>query len=340
MEIRKVSAAESVGLPLSHDLTQIDPVKHYKGPRFRKGYIIRKEDLVILKRMGREYLNIIILQEGEVHEDNAASRLGSSMLGPGVFLEGPSEGKCIIKAAHKGILTFNPERVLMINRVGEWIISTLNPYERVEKDQPLAGFRVLPLAVHEETVLRAIDVACSFEVIPFRDFHVGLVTVGNELAESIINDAFRPVLEKKLYSLGGSLKNQLIVHDREYEIVKAIEDFYRSGCDIILCSGGMSVDADDRTPFAIRSCCDEVLFQGIPVLPGSMLMLARKGNCFLIGVPACVVHNERTSLDPVLERLFAGLVPDSSTVASWGVGGLCRNCEICNYPHCSFSVRP
>ncbi len=340
MEIRKVSAAESVGLPLSHDLTQIDPAKHYKGPRFRKGYIIRKEDLVILKRMGREYLNIIILQEGEVHEDNAALRLGRAMVGRGVLLEGPSEGKCVIKAKHQGILSFDPEKVWMINKIGEWVLSTLNPYERVEKDQPLAGFRVLPLVVKEDTVFHAIDLSGTFEVIPFKSSVTGLVTIGNELADGIIRDVFRPRLEKKLSSMGGMLQEQLTVHDNEDEIVEAILKLKQSGCDIVICTGGMSVDADDRTPSAIRCLCDEIFFQGIPVLPGSMLMLGRKGTTLIIGAPACVAHNERTSLDLVLDRLFAGLIPDSATVASWGVGGLCRNCEICNYPHCSFSVRP
>lgn len=340
MQIRQVTAEESVGFPLSHDLTQIDPQNHYKGARFKKGHIISRDDLILLRKMGRTHLNIILLEEDEVHEDDAALRLGRSMLGTGVFLEGPSEGKCVIKSAHKGILNFDPERVNRINKAGKWIISTLNPYERVVKDQPLAGFRVLPLAVHEDDVLKAINEACTFELIPFKECSVGLVTVGNELADSIISDAFRPMLEKKLSSLGGILQGQLTVHDKENEVINAINEFYHSGCEIIICSGGMSVDADDRTPFAIRSFCGEVLFQGIPVLPGSMLMLARKENCFVVGAPACVIHNERTSLDPVLERLFAGLIPDSSTVASWGVGGLCRSCSICNYPHCSFSSRP
>jgi molybdopterin biosynthesis enzyme len=155
-----------------------------------------------------------------------------------------------------------------------------------------------------------------------------------------VKDAFLEKLEKKLTLYGAPLIGHETTPDDREAILQCIESAIAKGAEVVFCTGGMSVDADDMTPAAIRSAASEVVFRWTPVLPGSNFMLAKKGPVVLLGVPACAVHSDITVLDTVMHRIYAGLPLASDEVRRWGVGGLCRGCEICNYPTCSFGSRP
>jgi hypothetical protein len=340
MKFTVLSLKEALGLPLAHDLTQIDVETGYKGARFRRGHIVTEEDLETLRSMGREHLTLMELEADEVHEDDAALKLAPFAAGPGVTLQGPREGKCILVADHAGLLDYAVDAVNAINGEGQWIFSTLPPHSPVRKGETVAAFRILPLCVGEEEVARACAAARPVQVLPFRPLTAGLVTTGREIAEGRIKDAFFPKLERKVAAFGGSLAGQRIVSDDREAITEAIAAFLDEGVDLVVCTGGMSVDADDLTPAAIEAVADEILFRGVPALPGSMLMLGRKGGKAIVGAPACVIHDERTTLDPLLQLLFAGLFPTEKDVRLWGVGGLCRHCPVCCYPDCAFAARP
>nr|WP_274703183.1 molybdopterin-binding protein [Acetomicrobium hydrogeniformans] len=341
MKVRKkiVNLNQAINHILSHDLTKIDVDMGYKGPRFKKGHVIKEEDIEILRSMGKEHLTILELEEDEVHEDDAALALGSAICGKGLKLTAPSEGRCNLIADFRGLLYFDPDKVNMINSDPDWVVVTLYPYTMVEPGDMVAGFRILPLAVKRAQLERALRVGATFEVRAYNPLKVGLITTGGEIKSGIIKDAFRPKLERKVAYFGGSLLGQSIAGDDLYEIVEAIRNFLNSGADLIICTGGMSVDADDNTPRAIAQTCDEVKFKGIPVLPGSMLMVGMKGEKVIIGAPACVVHDEWTSLDLVLPRIFAGLIPTFEEISRFGIGGLCRRCSTCSFPNCSFGVK-
>ena len=336
MKIRELLLEEALGLPLSHDLTQVVPEKHLKGPRFSRGHVVTREDFPVLRSMGKEHLSVLELDSSEMHENEAAMALARALAGSGVDLRGPREGKCSLHARHAGVLRFDPTAIHSINKDPLWSVATLPPRMSVEEGQEVGACRILPLALAKDRVALACHRARPLDILPFRPLAVGLVTTGRELAEGRIRDAFLPKLENKLKRYGGHVVAQKYASDDPDQILQAVEALLTLGATLVLCTGGMSVDADDRTPGALRRASDRVCFQGVPMMPGSMLMLALRGNVPLVGAPACVVHDERTALDPLLDLLAAGVYPSEEDVRRWGVGGLCLHCPSCVWPRCSF----
>lgn len=347
MKITQIPLEQAVGLPLAHDLTQIDAKNHKKSARFKKGQVITEADLETLRDMGRENLSVMELSPGDVHEDDAALRLGEALCGENLRLTPPSEGRCNLVAETSGMLCYLAETVNRVNQDPDWTLSALAPNRPVAAGQTVAGFRIRPLVLEDYRVERAVAAVRGsrpFAVMPFRPLRVGLVTTGKEIFDNRVEDAFRPKLLDKLARLGsGTLLGQRFCTDSLEEISEAIGAFLDEDADVVICTGGMSVDADDRTPGAIRSRCFRIAFQGTPALPGAMLMLGyakspKDGRgVAVIGAPACVAFDDRTALDKLLPFIFAGIEP-GDLVRRWGVGGLCERCAVCHYPVCSFAA--
>ena len=347
MKITQIPLEQAVGLPLAHDLTQIDAKNRKKSARFKKGQIITEADLETLRSMGRENLSVMELSPGDVHEDDAAMQLGEALCGENLSVTPPAEGRCNLVAETSGMLCYLAETVNRVNQDPDWVLSALAPNRPVLKGQVVAGFRIRPLVLEDYRVERAVAVVRGskpFAVLPFRPLRVGLVTTGKEIVDKRVEDAFRPKLLEKLERLGGgTLMGQRFCTDSLELISEAIGAFLDEDADVIICTGGMSVDADDKTPGAIRSRCRRIAFQGTPALPGAMLMLGwakspKDGrDVAVIGAPACVAFDDRTALDKLLPFIFAGIEP-GDLVRRWGVGGLCEHCPVCHYPACSFAA--
>lgn len=347
MKITQIPLEQAVGLPLAHDLTQIDAKNRKKSARFKKGQIITEADLETLRSMGRENLSVMELSPGDVHEDDAAMQLGEALCGENLRVTPPAEGRCNLVAETSGMLCYLAETVNRVNQDPDWVLSALAPNRPVLKGQVVAGFRIRPLVLEDYRVERAVAVVRGskpFAVLPFRPLRVGLVTTGKEIVDKRVEDAFRPKLLEKLERLGGgTLMGQRFCTDSLEHISEAIGAFLDEDADVIICTGGMSVDADDKTPGAIRSRCRRIAFQGTPALPGAMLMLGwakspKDGrDVAVIGAPACVAFDDRTALDKLLPFIFAGIEP-GDLVRRWGVGGLCEHCAVCHYPACSFAA--
>lgn len=339
MKITTIPIEEAVGLPLAHDLTQIDADRKFKGARFRRGQILRTEDLPILRQMGRLNLSVMELEEGEVHEDEAARSLAEALCGEGLEVEGPEEGRCRLVSKTRGLVRFVPGCVERINRDREWAFGTCPANSIVNPGTLVASLRILPLVLERTALEKALQEAMVFSVNPFLSLNVALVTTGSEIKAGLVRDVFCERLLRKLEELGGSFTGQRLCGDGTDEIQQSIRELLAEGADIVICTGGMSVDADDRTPHAIRSVAESVLFRGVPAMPGANLMLARSGGKWIVGAPACVVHDDRTTLDRLLIALFAGLGEDLN-VANWGIGGLCLDCHECIFPDCAFARLP
>jgi len=340
MRTTEITLEEAVGKPLAHDLTGIDAKNGVKGARFKKGQVVREEDFPALLNMGKEHLLILELEPGEVFEDDAALALCAALAGRNVLASEPSEGRITLSAAADGLLSFDPACVRRVNEDPDWVLATLTPHRQVRRTQAVAGFRIRPLAMESERVERAVAVAGRIDVLPFKPLIAGLVTTGKELAEGRVEDAFADKFRGKLAAFGGSLLGQRFSTDDSEMIASAVNAFLDEGAQIVVCTGGMSVDADDRTPGGIALAAEEIAFRGAPILPGAMMMLAwaRRGDRKIpvIGAPACVVHDTRTALDCVLPFLFAGEDP-TPYIRGWGVGGLCEHCSPCHWPQCGFS---
>lgn len=327
--LREVKVEDAVGTVLAHDLTQIIPGR-FKGRLFKKGQIIREEDIPKLLEIGKEHLYIIELESGYMHEDEAALRMGQALAGPDLKLLEPSEGKVSIKSTIRGLAKIDRMLVDEINQLGEVALATLKTNTVVQPDQSIAATRVIPLIVQEDTIeqVERIAAACRaergnpLEVKPFRRMKAGLLTTGSEVFTGRIEDRFGPVVRAKLEELGSEVVEQRFAPDDSDVIVQHIHHFLSSGCDIILVTGGMSVDPDDRTPGAIRQAGAEVVSYGTPMLPGSMLMMAYLAGVPVLGLPGCVMHDPYTSFDVLLPRILAGETILRGDITELGYGGL------------------
>jgi hypothetical protein len=338
-KIEHVNIEDAVGMTLSHDMTQIDVKSGYKGARFKKGHVVKSEDLPVLRSMGKSAIAVMELEEGELHEDDATLRLASRLAGEGLRMSSPEEGKVSLFAEWNGLVVYDENSIHSINSDLDWIVATLPNKVPARKDETVAGIRVVPLTMSADKVHKAESAALPITIFPFHPLKTALVTTGQEIVEGRIRDAFAPKLIRKLASYGSTLMEQAVTGDGKEEISSAIRSFLEKGAELIIVTGGMSVDADDRTGAAIADVSDSVVFNGIPVLPGARLMLGLHEKTKIVGAPACVVHDEWTSLDILLNRLFAGLIPTLPEVRRWGTGGFCRKCRNCNYPICAFASR-
>lgn len=337
-----VKTEEAIGHVLCHDITEIIPGVR-KGVAFKKGHIVTEEDIPVLLSLGKENLYIWEKKEGYLHEDEAAEILRDMCINSGMSAGTPREGKIEIRAESDGLLKIRGDILKKVNGLGEMMIATRHGNFPVKKGDSIAAMRIIPLVIEKEKMLRAKEL-CSgkpiLEIKPFNLKKAGIVVTGSEVAKGRIEDAFGPVVEKKLAEYGIETIGRRIVTDDGDIIVKAMESFLEDGADMIICTGGMSVDPDDKTPGAIKKFGADIVSYGSPVLPGAMLVTAyyRDGEREIpvLGLPGCVMYSKRTVFDLVLPRVAAGDKIDAESLASYGEGGLCLNCKICRFPDCGF----
>ena len=335
-----ITVDEAVGKVLAHDITEIRPGQ-FKGPAFKKGQVIRSEDVEHLKRLGKEHLYVLEIADHEMHEDEAALRLAEALAGPGVrFDERPAEGKIALTAAHPGLLKVNVEALVAFNLVPDVTCASRHSNTLVEEGDVVAATRAIPLVIESGSVERASDVArgCGgvFSVLETASPDVGIVVTGNEVYTGRIEDKFAPILKQKTAAFGCRLLEIRFVPDDRGRISEAIRGHLESGAGLVIVAGGMSVDPDDVSRLGIADAGGTDLVYGTPVLPGAMFLYGRVGDVPVLGVPACVLFYRATVLDLLLPRVLAGERITRRDLAAMAHGGLCLTCETCRYPVCPF----
>lgn len=324
---------------LCHDITEIIPGKS-KGVAFRKGHIIREEDVPKLLNLGKAHIYIWENQPGMLHENDAAIRLSRTMAKGGLKFTEPKEGKVNLLAAVDGLLKIDVERLEAVNEIDQIVVGTLHTDRVVKAGEQVAGCRVVPLVIAEEKIIQAERICQEtggiIEVKPLKHHKAGLVTTGGEVFSGRIKDAFGPIIKKKLETLGSTLVKQVFVPDDVEKIVQAVQEFKAQGMDLILTTGGMSVDPDDLTPTGLKTAGAEIVAYGAPVLPGAMFLLAYLEGTPVLGLPGCVMYHKTTIFDLILPRVLCGEVLTRRDLVKLGHGGLCLNCEVCTFPHCHF----
>lgn len=337
--MKKVKVEDALGMVLGHDLTKIVP-NEFKGAAFKKGHIISKEDVEVLKDMGKYHVYVIDMKEDLIHEDEAAIRIGKAVTGEGLFLEGPSEGKVNVKARVKGLLKINLEALTAINDIDLIILATLHNNTLVDKGKTVAGTRIIPLAIDKKKVEEVERICDDFgkimHVKEMKPMKVGIVVTGSEVYEGRISDKFGPVLREKIYTYGAECIGIKYTPDHSEAIEERIRCLIKEGAEVILTAGGMSVDADDVTPNAIENISNKVITYGSPVLPGAMFMLAYTETVTILGIPACGMYFRTTVFDLVFPRVLTGEVLSRKDITSLAHGGLCLGCDVCRYPICPF----
>lgn len=337
--MKKIRTIDAVGQVLCHDITQIIPGK-FKGPVFKKGHIIEEKDIPVLLSVGKEWIYIFEYDENMLHENEAAYELLSLCGNENMEHNEPSEGKIELFASCDGLFLVDVARLNKLNSLGEMMIATRQSGFFVKKGDKLAGMRVIPLVIEKKKMQTAKEVCGNtplMKVVPFKKKRYGLITTGNEVASGRIEDAFTPILNKKMAFYGAEMVEHVILSDDHEKITENIVKMLNSGIDMVICTGGMSVDPDDKTPLAIKNSGVDIISYGAPVLPGTMFLLSYyKDGRPVIGLPGCVMYAKRTIFDLVMPRLMADIKIDKEFLASLGHGGLCLGCDICTFPNCGF----
>ena len=337
--MKLMKTQDAVGQVLCHDITQIIPGVS-KGPVFCKGHVIAPEDVPVLLSVGKDHVYIWENDETVLHENDAAEILRQLCQGAHMQASEPKEGKIELTAACDGLFLVDSQRLTAVNSLGEMMIATRHGGTAVKAGDKLAGTRVIPLVIKKEKMAQARQAAGEkplLELVPFQRRTYGLVVTGNEVFYGRIQDAFTPVIQQKLEEYGATLLRRVVLGDDPEKITAAIQSLLEEGADMVFCTGGMSVDPDDRTPLAIRNTGAQVVSYGAPVLPGAMFLLAYTADGRPIaGLPGCVMYAKRTIFDLALPWLMAGREITPQWLAGLGEGGLCLGCDPCTYPNCGF----
>lgn len=338
--MKLVKTEDAVGQVLCHDITQI--IKGVtKDAVFRKGHIITEEDIPVLLSVGKDNIYIWENDETMMHENDAAEVLCAICKGENMSRGEVKEGKIELAAECDGVLKIDRDKLKAVNSYGQMMIATRHGDFPVKKGDKLAGTRIIPLVIEKEKMEAVKEICVSqpiMNVVPYRPHKVGIVTTGNEVFYGRIQDTFTPVVKEKVESYGAEVIDHKLSNDDNANIESCIRELLDEGCDMILCTGGMSVDPDDKTPLAIRNVCGSVVTYGAPVLPGAMFLLAYYGedNIPVMGLPGCVMYAKRTIFDLVLPRIMTGEMLEKDDFDRIGEGGLCLNCDVCTFPNCGF----
>lgn len=336
--MRKIKTVDAIGHILCHDITKIVPGE-FKGRIFKKGHIVKSEDISELLKIGKEYLYIYEVDESKLHENDAALILGELGKGQNIILDSEvKEGKIDFFSGVNGVLKIDEENLLKINMEREISFATLPNNYLVKKGEKIAGTRVIPLVIDKNKIQNIKNKINEkiINVFPIKKYKIGVVITGNEVLKGRIEDKFSPVIKEKVEFFGSEVIEFLYSYDDKEMIKEQIKALITKGAEIIICTGGMSVDPDDVTPTAIMELGGELITYGSPVLPGAMFLLSYIENMPIMGLPGCVMYSKRTIFDLLLPRILTGEKLEFRDIAILGAGGLCQGCKECHYPNCSF----
>lgn len=338
--MKTVPVEEAIGMVLPHDITEIVRGEK-KGPAFRKGHVIRPEDIEHLKRIGKNQIYVLELTEDEYHENDAALILAKAIAGENIVYDSePSEGKVSFKSNISGLLKVEQEALFQFNMLGEVMLATLHDNTVVLPQKTVAAGRAIPLIIKRDIVHKAVKIAEGanglVKVLPWRIKKAAIVVTGREVFEGRIKDAFCPVMTEKMQQFGIDVVYQTITPDDTDTITREIQTAVSRGAELVLCTGGMSVDPDDVTRVAIAKAGAENICYGSPVLPGAMFLVSYLKNIPIVGIPACGMFFKITVFDLILPRLLVGERITRREIATLGHGGLCLSCKTCRYPVCPF----
>jgi molybdenum cofactor synthesis domain-containing protein len=336
--MRKAKAHEAIGMVLGHDVTRIVPGE-FKGAVFKKGHIVQEEDVPVLLDTGNDEIYVLELHKGELHEDDAGMRLAEAMAGPGIAFEPPEEGKVPLQARWKGMLHIDVPLLTWINSQGDIIVSTLHNHTPCQEDQMVAATRVIPLTISEEKI-KAVEDKCQgqgmIDILPYQLKKVGVVVTGNEVYHGRIKDSFDQMVGGKIKNYGASVVEKVLAPDDAGQIAQAVLQVRDQGAEVIITTGGLSIDPGDVTRMGIKQAGAEIISYGSPVLPGAMFLYALLDGIPILGLPACVFYSKATIFDLIFPRVLAREAITREGIIQMGHGGLCMDCKVCRFPICPF----
>ncbi len=335
--MKKVKVEDAVGMTLCHDITAM--YDGFKGALFKRGHVIEEADIPRMLDIGKRTVFIWEPGSGEVHEEDAAKRMAAAIGAPFSHYEGPSEGKMILKADCAGMLRVNTALQRRLNSIGDITITTLPDHYPVAPGARLASMRIVPL-VTQEAQIAELEALCKDEklldLLPYRPKKAGIIVTGSEVYTGRIQDKFEPVARGKLGKYPCEIVGVEFSDDDLDMLTGKARALLEQGADLLIFSGGMSVDPDDLTPSAIRALGAEIVTHGVPSQPGNMTLVAYLGDVPILGVPGAAISMPTTIFDVLLPQVFAGVKFTKAELIGLAEGGLCQLCKPCHFPNCTF----
>jgi molybdopterin biosynthesis enzyme len=326
--MKLIETRDAVGQVLCHDMTQVIPGV-YKGARFRKGHIIEEADIPVLLDMGKERIYVWEKLPGMIHEEEGAEFLRGLCQGINIRAGKVYEGKIELFAAAAGLLKIVSKKLAALNSIDGLVAATRRGNSGVTEGDKIAAVKIIPLLIEAEKLDQAALVCGGekiIDVLPYHPKKAGLIVTGNEIVRGRIRNTAPEVIQQKLQPFSAQCAASISLEDKPEEITAHILSMIREGMDMVLCTGGMSVDPDDTTPLGIKNTGARVVSYGIPLLPGAMTLLAyydAGGKTIpILGLPACVLHDRISALDFLLPRLAADDPVSREELALLGEGGL------------------
>lgn len=335
--MKKIRVEDAIGKELCHDITAMKD--GFKGAAFKRGHIVRKEDIEELLNLGKRHVFIWEENAEEIHEEDAARRMAAALRTEGIHYTDVSEGKILMLADHKGMLCVDTELLRKINSIGDITITTLPDHYPVEEGARLASMRIVPLVTKESQIIRMEELLREKKLVGLRAYRAlkaGIIITGSEVYTGRIKDKFEPVIRAKLKEYPGEIIGITICDDDLDMIISAARAHLENGADFLIFTGGMSVDPDDLTPTAIRMLGAEIITHGVPSQPGNMTLVAYLKDIPVLGVPGAAISLPTTILDVLLPQIYAGIPLTKQDLTRLGDGGLCQLCKNCHYPNCTF----
>lgn len=335
--MKKINVEDSVGMTLCHDVTAM--YDGFKGAAFKRGHVIQKEDIQKLLDYGKKHIFVWEENVNEIHEEDAAKRLAKMTEITSGHYTDVSEGKILLISDVDGLFIVNEELLHEINSIGDITIATIANHYRVSPGKRLVSMRIVPLVTKEEQIIKAENLAKNnklYDIIPFVKKKVGIIITGSEVYSGRIEDKFAPVCKQKLNHFDAEIIDIKICDDNIDMISASANELIQKGADLLIFTGGMSVDPDDVTPTAIRNIGAEIISHGVPSQPGNMTLVAYKNNIAMIGVPGAAISLPITTFDVLLPQLFTNLKITKKDLINLSVGGLCQLCDKCHFPNCTF----
>lgn len=335
--MKKVKVHDAIGMTLCHDITAM--VDGFKGAAFKRGHVITQEDIPKLLDIGKQHVFIWEENAGEIHEEDAARRLSQMTTVDGAHYGSVSEGKIQLFADQDGMFRVDKALLAAVNRIGDITITTLPDHYPVKAGDRLASMRIVPLVTEERQIAEA-EALCAdkqlYDLRPFKPLKVGIIITGSEIYHGRIKDKFERVARAKLAHYPAEILGVHVCDDELDMIVGAGRTLLAEGAELLIFSGGMSVDPDDLTPSAIREMGAEIVSYGVPSQPGNMTLVAYLDQAALLGVPGAAISRPTTMFDVLLPQIFCGDPLTKDDLIRLGEGGLCQMCDNCHFPNCTF----
>ena len=335
--MKKINIEDAIGMELCHDVTEMKD--GFKGAVFKRGHVIKEEDISTLLDIGKKHIFIMEAGTDELHEEDCAERLSCMCKTEGAYFTEVSEGKKVLVSDVNGMLRVDTELLQKINFVKDITITTLPDHYPVSKGMPVASMRIIPLMTKESLIIEAENLCKGkklLQIKPYEKRQVGIIITGSEVYHGRIKDKFENIVRKKLATFPGEIVDVMICDDDVDMNVFEAKRLLDKGADMLVFSGGMSVDPDDVTPSAISTLGAEIVSYGVPSQPGNMTLVAYLGKVLCLGVPGAAITMPTTVFDVLLPAAFCGEKITKADLVKLGEGGLCQKCRECHFPNCTF----